>query len=66
MVGGLIGGIGGLFLLPALATALTEPHDGVNLAELAGLIVGPLGFGSLGYHLGKEADREMIILTIGD
>lgn len=66
MVGGLIGGIGGLFLVPALAAAFTETHDGVNLAVLVGLVTGPLGFGSLGYHLGKEADRETIILTIGD
>ena len=66
MVGGLIGGIGGLFLVPALAAAFTEPRDGVNLAVLAGLVVGPLGFGSLGYHMGKEADRETITLTIAD
>ena len=66
MVGTLVGGIGGLFFGPALAAAFTEPRDGVGLAVLAGLVVGPWGFGSLGYKLGKEADRETIILTIAD
>ena len=30
------------------------------------MVLGPLGFGSLGYIVGKEADRVTIVLTIAD
>ena len=35
-------------------------------AGLAGMALGPLVFGSLGYMAGTEADRVTIILTIAD
>ena len=66
MVGALVGGFGGLFIGPWLAAAITQPYDSVNIAVLAGVVVGPLGFGGLGYHVGKQADRETTILTIAD
>ena len=64
-VGTLVGGIGGLFVGPYLAAALSQSSE-AGPAVLAGLVVGPLGGGSLGYWLGKKTDRETIILTIAD
>ena len=66
MVGGLIGGIGGLVAGPWIAVTIAKPRDGIGVAGLAGLVLGPLGFGGLGYHVGKQADRETTILTIAD
>ena len=60
-VGVIIGGIGGPFLLGRI---LPEFSDGAT--ALVGLVVATVGFGWLGYSLGKQADRETTIITIAD
>ena len=67
-VGAVVGGVGGFFLVPGMVAGLTGAREGgsVAIAVLVGMIGGSVGLGSLGYRLGKNADRETTIITIVD